>query len=146
MSAYIFGIRDEEVLKRAEILGVAMQLTNILRDIEEDRDMGRIYLPKECLDNFGVSIENIRDGNLTRNLQALLKDLELMARYYYREGNRGIWAIPSKPVRGSIRAASAMYEGILDKIRDNNYNPFLGRVYLRKQEKLLYILWSCFRR
>ena len=73
MSSEILGYSDRKALGYAESLGVAMQMTNILRDVKEDAKMGRIYLPQEDLDRFGVTEEQIFAGSVDDGFRELLR-------------------------------------------------------------------------
>lgn len=72
MMSRIFGIADEKYLLEAEQLGIAMQLTNILRDVKEDKDMGRIYLPEDELDKFNISYKDIINERFDINFKQLM--------------------------------------------------------------------------
>lgn len=82
---HIFGFESPEALNLAEKCGVAFQLTNILRDIREDTDRGRQYLPTDDLVNFGVSEDEIRIGSHTRRFVELMRFEADRARRYYEE-------------------------------------------------------------
>jgi phytoene synthase len=90
MSSEIFGYSDEKTLKYAESLGIAMQLTNILRDVKEDAAMNRIYLPLEDLQKFGVTDKQIFAGEFDKNFVELMKFEIERARNYYAEAEKGI--------------------------------------------------------
>lgn len=142
MSACLFGVKDKQALMKAEQLGVAIQLTNILRDIEEDYHDGRIYIPKDMMTSYGITEEYIENHVFNLGFNLMMAHFETIARYYYDEGNEGLRNIPFKRIRFAIKAASGMYEGILDKIKANGHNPFMGRAHLKKYERLLYVLKS----
>ena len=69
---HVFGFRSVRALLLAEKCGVAFQLTNILRDVREDAEMGRVYLPAEDLDRFGVSVEQLRSGQEDEKFRRLM--------------------------------------------------------------------------
>lgn len=132
---YLFGETNKETLKYAEILGVAMQLTNILRDIDEDADRGIIYLPQEDLKRFHVTSEDIFNKRMTNSMVDLMKFEINRAWELYRHGSQGISHLP-RDVRLSIKLAWYVYSGILRKIKQRGYNPYKGRVFVPLHEKI----------
>lgn len=126
-------------------LGVAFQLTNILRDVGEDAvQRGRIYLPREDLDRFGVTEDQIFSQQLNENYRRLMKFEIDRARMYYARARRGVYMLaPSSrlPVQSSLDA----YGRILDKIEDNDYDSLTKRAYVGKWEKLSIIPLSWYR-
>jgi phytoene synthase len=135
MMTHVLGYHDKAAFQYAEKLGIAMQLTNILRDVQEDKNMGRIYLPQEELQAFGVSEEGIMMERWNPQMCQLMQFQLERAERYYQEAQPGI-ALLNPETRFAIAAASRIYGGVLEKIRQNNFNPFLGRVFLSKNEKL----------
>jgi 15-cis-phytoene synthase len=135
MMTYVLGFNKPETLEYAEKLGIAMQLTNILRDVSEDARMGRIYIPKVELQSFGVSEEDILQGNFTKNVQELIKFQVDRAYRYYSEAEPGIKLL-HKESQFAIYSASRIYSGILKKLKERDYNPFLGRVFVPKSQKM----------
>ncbi len=79
----VLGYRNPQSLDYAETLGIAVQLTNVLRDVGSDASSGRIYLPREELDRFGVSTDDLRNGRMTEELRLLLDFYGERARVYY---------------------------------------------------------------
>ncbi|MBD3287571.1 phytoene/squalene synthase family protein [candidate division KSB1 bacterium] len=144
MMTYVLGYKTERAFLYAEKLGIAMQLTNILRDIKEDKDMGRIYLPQEELLSFGVSHEDIRQENMTDNMKRLMKYNVKRAHSLYREANKGIPMLHTDS-QFAIYSASKIYSGILRKIEARDYNPFLGRVYVPQGKKLQILTQEIFK-
>lgn len=136
MMTYVLGFKDEKkALKYAESLGIAMQLTNILRDISEDIDEDKFYLPTNELKDFSLTKNHFKEKVFTKEVQEYIRFCVERAEKYYEEGNKGITYLDENSQKG-IYAASNIYRGILRKIEKNDYNPFLGRVYLSKKEKL----------
>jgi phytoene synthase len=129
------GATFEQALEPALALGVALQLTNILRDVGEDRVRQRIYLPQEDLRRFGVSEAALLKGVKDEKYVALLKFQIERAREWYRRAEDGIPML-SKDAQLPIRASLDMYSTILDKIEDNRYDNFNKRAYTSKLEKL----------
>jgi phytoene synthase len=136
MSSEILGYADKIALEYAEALGIAMQLTNILRDIREDAEMDRIYLPQEDLRKFGVSEEQIFANKINENFVNLMKFQIKRAREYYEKGEKGI-PLLEKDSRFCVLLASRLYGQILDEIEKQNYNIFEQRAFTSKGQKLL---------
>jgi phytoene synthase len=88
MSSEILGYKDKIALEYAEALGIAMQLTNILRDIKEDAGIGRIYLPQEDLRKFEITEQEIIAGEMSENFVEMMKFQIERARNYYAKGDR----------------------------------------------------------
>lgn len=145
MMSYILGFKNEETLKYAEKLGVAMQLTNILRDIKEDKTRGRIYIPLEDIERFGVSIQDFMSERFTDRFKDLMKFQVDRTLEFYKDSEKGIPML-NKDSRFTIYAASKIYGQILDKLQKLDYNPFLGRVYVPKYQKLSALLSEYFKR
>ena len=126
-------------------LGVAFQLTNILRDVGEDAvQRGRIYLPREDLERFHVTEEQIFSQEIDENYRQLMKFEIERARMYYESARRGVYMLaPSSrlPVQSSLDA----YGRILDKIEENNYDSLTKRAFVGKWEKLAIIPFSWYR-
>lgn len=135
MMAPLLGYRNPEAMGHAEKLGIAMQLTNILRDVREDKNMGRIYIPQEELRMFGVSADDILNERMTEEFRNLMKFQTDRAHRYYDEAEDGIRML-DRDAQFAIYSASRIYRGILRKIELRNYNPFLGRVYVSSQRKI----------
>lgn len=135
MMIHVLGYKNKAAFQYAEKLGVAMQLTNILRDVKEDKNMGRIYLPREELRCFGLSEQDIIHERMTDNLRELMKFQVERAHHYYEEANRGIPMLYRKS-QFAIYSASKIYRGILRKIEARDYNPFLGRVFVSQLKKI----------
>jgi len=125
----------EEALEPALALGVALQLTNILRDVGEDRVRQRIYLPQEDLRRFGVTEASLLKGVKDEKYVALLKFQIARARDWYKRAEDGI-PLLAKDAQLPIRASLDMYSTILDKIESNDYDNFNKRAYTAKWEKL----------
>lgn len=135
MMTHVLGYKDERAFDYAKQLGIAMQLTNILRDIKEDKDMGRIYLPQKDLVRFGVSEQDILKEKITPQLKALMKFQIERADHYYVEAMPGISLLETES-QYAIYSAAKIYRGILRKIEDQDYNPFLSRVFVPSSQKI----------
>jgi phytoene synthase len=138
MTIEVFGYTSEEAVERATDLGIAMQLTNILRDVGEDLDRGRIYIPKEDLIKFNVSEEELFAKEKTSKFIELMKFQISRAREYYSKAFTGIEML-NKDSRLPVYLAHRNYSRILEKIEENEYDVFNKRAYLNQSEKL-YIL------
>jgi len=132
------GVSYEQALEPALALGVALQLTNILRDVGEDRVRQRIYIPQEDLRQFGVSEASLLKGVRDEKYVAMLKFQIERARKWYKVAEDGIPML-AEDARLPVRASLDMYSSILDKIEANNYDNFNKRAYTSKFEKLMMI-------
>lgn len=139
MMTYILGYRDKSALKYAEKLGVAMQLTNILRDIKEDKDMGRIYMPLDELKHFGLTENDFLKENMNDAMYKFIRFQVKRANDYYHQAHDGIKML-SRDSQFAIYSASKIYQSILFKIEARHFNPFLGRVFVNQGKKLLILL------
>ncbi len=135
MMTHVLGYKDERAFDYAKQLGIAMQLTNILRDIKEDKDMGRIYLPQKDLVRFGVLEQDILEEKVTPRLKELMKFQIERADRYYTESMPGISLLETES-QYAIYSAAKIYRGILRKIEEHNYNPFLSRVFVPSSRKI----------
>ena len=135
------GATLEEALDPALSLGVALQLTNILRDVGEDRARQRIYLPREDLQRFGVSETALLKGIRDENYVNMLKFQIARAREWYTRAEAGIPML-APDARLPVRASLDMYSSILNKIEANAYDNFNLRAYTPKWQKLLTIPYS----
>ncbi len=105
-----------ELMKPALDLGTALQLTNILRDIDEDFKIDRIYLPARELEQFGVTEAAIANQEVSASFRALMRFQIARARDYYRAAEPGIAALPNDGSRLTVRLMSTIYGAILDEI------------------------------
>lgn len=117
-------------------LGLAMQLTNILRDVGEDARAGRIYLPLDELHEAGYSEAEVLAATITPAFRRLMEDQIARAQSLYNASRAGI-ALLHPDSRFAIAAAAAIYRGILPKIIANDYDVFTRRAHLTLREKLL---------
>lgn len=135
MSSEIFGYTEPKTLDYAEALGIAMQLTNILRDVGEDARMGRIYLPQEDLRRFNYTEEMLMRGEVNESFTALMKFEIERARSYYKEAEKGI-PLLERDARFTVLLASRIYGGILSEIEKQNYDVFTKRAHTTLFQKL----------
>lgn len=149
MSMPVFGCAPgftEAVAKEPALsLGVAFQLTNILRDVGEDAvTRGRIYLPRDDMEKFGVTEEQIFARRMDDNYAAMMKFQIERARMYYDRALRGVPML-SEFSRLPVQSSLDCYGKILDKIEENGYDTLNYRAYVSKQEKLFEIPFSWYR-
>lgn len=120
----------------AVALGIANQLTNILRDVGEDRGRGRIYLPQDDLARFGYSEVELLAGVLNDNWRDLMRFQVERARAWFNRSEAGVrWLAPD--ARWPVWASLRLYRGILDVIEQHNYDVFNKRAYVPRAGKLL---------
>jgi phytoene synthase len=131
---HIFGFDTRSALPLAEKCGVAFQLTNILRDIREDAERGRVYIPAEDLRRFGVSEDDLRAGRRDEPFLRLMRFEAARARAYYDESAPLLDLIHPRS-RSSLQALIAIYSRLLDRIEGTNYDVFTRRVRLSLFEK-----------
>ena len=139
MMTSVLGYKDERAFGYAKQLGIAMQLTNILRDVKEDKEMGRIYIPQTELAQFGVTAQDILNEKMTPELRALMKFQVERADQYYTEAIPGIPLLKTES-QYAIYSAARIYRGILRKIEECDYNPFLSRVFVPSTQKIKILL------
>jgi len=129
-------VKNKDANKHAVDLGIAMQLTNIARDIYEDAIMNRVYLPKDWLKE--ISIEHLKSDSteeIQTQMNEILRKLIDLSEIYYQNGFSGMKYIPIK-TRLAIFFAAKIYRAIGMKIKGNNYQYSNERVYLNKLNKL----------
>ena len=133
----IINTKDAEARKHAIDLGIAMQLTNIARDVYEDAKMNRLYLPKEWLGQVSISdlTDNKLDDQKKKLIELSIKNLIELSDKFYANGFSGMKFIPLR-TRLAIFFAAKIYKGIGEKIKSGGYVYKLERVYLNKLEKL----------
>jgi phytoene synthase len=138
---HIFGFENPEALRLAEGCGVAFQLTNILRDVREDAEHGRVYLPAEDLEKFGVKAEELAGPDLSPALRNLLAFEADRARAYYREA-QPLTDLVDRRSRASLKALIGIYSRLLERISNSGYEVLAGRVRVPAWEKI-WILARC---
>jgi phytoene synthase len=141
MMTLLMGARRPEVVARACDLGLAMQLTNICRDVGEDADNGRVYLPRHWLVEAGVDPEVLlAHPRFSPGLGEVVARVLAVAADHYRLADIGIRALP-RDTRLAIRAARLIYADIGRVIAKNGYDSISARAYTSKWRKV----WLCFR-
>jgi phytoene synthase len=138
MSMYIVGFKSHGAVPYAIKLGVALQMTNILRDVGEDYRNGRLYLPREELAFHGIREADIAEGCVTDNWRQFMKFQIDRTRQLYKDSWAGI-KILEREGQLAIGAASTLYEGILKDIEDHDYNVFDRRASLSAWEKIAHL-------
>jgi phytoene synthase len=129
MSMYIVGFKNNDAAAYAIKLGVALQLTNILRDVGEDYRSGRLYLPREEMAFYGIRESDIAEGRLTDNWRQFMKFQINRTRQLYEESRTGIKLL-EREGQLAVGSASVFYQGILDEIEKKDYNVFTRRASL----------------
>jgi len=131
MMSRIFGLEAPETRERAAQMGIALQLTNILRDAREDLlKLDRVYLPADEMERFGVGEETIRDGRVTPEWQAFMRFQIARARAYYAAGARGLSDLAGNGSRHTARLMSRIYAAILDVIEERGGDCLTERAYV----------------
>lgn len=139
LSAEIFGYQDRRTLEYAADLGMAFQLTNIIRDVGEDARRNRIYLPLDEIERHGVSLADISGSRETDNFRRLMAFQIERALGYYREAFVKLPAVDRRAQRAGIIMA-AIYRTLLDEIRRDGCRVLTRRVSLTPIRKL-WIAW-----
>jgi len=135
MSMHIVGFSGPEAIPYAVKLGVALQITNILRDVGEDYQAGRVYLPQEELAAFGITEDQIAAGRVDDRWREFMRFQIARNRVLYQEAWPGI-ALLDRDGRFAIAAAAVLYRGILDDLETHDYNNFTRRSFVNKRGKV----------
>tara|TARA_B100000745_G_C19909447_1_gene305091 strand:- start:36 stop:572 length:537 start_codon:yes stop_codon:yes gene_type:complete len=138
----VFGYEDDQAVEYAIDLGIALQLTNILRDISEDLEIGRVYLPSEELAEYGVTVDDLHNKHITPDFIRFMKFQIARARKYLESGVR-LFPLLDKQSRQCPETMTRVYEILLDQIEKNNYDVLNYRASLSKFQKikLLSVIW-----
>ena len=132
----VFGYDDQSAKEYAVDLGLAMQLTNILRDLKEDSGRDRIYIPLDELARFGYSEDELKRGVINDSFRGLIAFQVERARAYYASSSR-LFSLVSAESRACPRVLHAAYRAILDRIESSGYDVFSRRIGLSAAEKLM---------
>jgi phytoene synthase len=132
MMAHLMNVREPEALRRAADLGIAMQLTNICRDVAEDEQRGRVYLPQELLERNG-------SADADRRAATAVEELLRRAERFYRSGDVGLRRLPLRCVLG-IRAARLIYADIGRQLARTGFDVRAGRAVVSRGRKLWLVL------
>jgi squalene synthase HpnC/squalene synthase HpnD len=131
---HVFGFQDPHALELAQNLGIAFQLTNILRDISSDLALGRVYIPAEDLSRFGCGTAELQRGRVTASVRELLRFEAERAWRFYREGSRLIGKVDADS-RAALWALVRIYSSLLARIEELDFDVFSARVRLSATEK-----------
>ncbi|OZI33866.1 squalene synthase HpnD [Bordetella genomosp. 10] len=140
LSASIFGYGDPATLEYAEKLGLAFQMTNIIRDVGDDARRGRIYLPIDELQRFGVKAADILNGKYSEGFPALMAFQAQRARELYREAMRALPESDRRAQRPGLMMA-AIYHALLDEIERDDWQVLHQRISLTPLRKL-WLAWK----
>jgi 15-cis-phytoene synthase len=136
MSSAVMGYLDNvNGTQEAVALGVAMQLSNILRDVGEDADRGRIYLPLEDLERFGYSEQDLFNKVVDNRWRDVMQFQIQRNREYYELAEQGISKLQSES-RWAVWTSLMLYRGIIDQVEKNGYQNFSQRAYVSDMKKL----------
>jgi len=141
----IFGYRDPRAEKLAEETGVAFQLTNIIRDVREDAQLGRVYLPREDFARFGLDVYALTNGSAPEVLRPVLEFEALRARGFYRAAD-DLLPLIDEDSRPALWTLVEIYRRLLERIIARNYDVFSGKVKLSTAEKLTVLSKGFWRR
>ena len=139
LAAEIFGSQDRQTQKYAHDLGMAFQLTNIIRDVGEDARRGRVYLPIDELKRFDVPLADILNGRHSDNFRRLMEFQIERAEQYYAQAMAALPAIDRKAQRPGLVMA-AIYRTLLDEIKRDGCQVLSQRTSLPPMRKL-WIAW-----
>jgi phytoene synthase len=131
----IFGFCEERAKKYAEQCGIAFQLTNILRDVKEDAERGRVYLPIEDLRKFDYTLEELRGGVLDERFRELMRFEAERARAYFAAA-RNLLPLVEETSKPALWAMIEIYQRILDRIIQRQFDIFHNPIRLAGAEKI----------
>ena len=139
----VFGYDDPRAKEYAVDLGLAMQLTNIMRDVKEDSQRGRIYIPIDEINSFEYSEQQLMDGVVNEAFLELMRFQAKRARRYFESGKR-LLPLLSSQSRACPAVLHGVYSAILDRIEASGFNVFDRRIGLTKGEKIFITakLWA----
>ncbi|WP_322999526.1 presqualene diphosphate synthase HpnD [Castellaniella sp.] len=140
LSASIFGYTDPRTLEYAETLGLAFQMTNIIRDVGDDARRGRIYLPADDMAQHGVTVDDVLDGRHTDGFTALMRQQTQRARDLYRDAMRLLPDADRRAQRPGLMMA-AIYHTLLDEIERDGWHVLNQRMALTPIRKF-WLAWK----
>ncbi|HTA43080.1 MAG TPA: phytoene/squalene synthase family protein [Bryobacteraceae bacterium] len=142
-TVHVFGFASpdsrEAALPLAEQCGIAFQLTNILRDVREDAELGRVYIPLEDLDGFGVRVDDLRERRRTEQFGRLMEFEADRARRYYRESAPLLNLIDPQS-RPALWALISIYSRLLEHVAESHFDVLTRRISLSSAEKTWIVL------
>jgi squalene synthase HpnC/squalene synthase HpnD len=142
---HVFGFRDPRALDLAEKLGLAFQLTNIIRDVRDDFSLGRVYLPSEDLSRFNVSPQDFARAETTLGLRELLRFEATRAWQAYEEG-AALFQLVDADSRSTLWLLAHIYSALLSRIEALDFSVLAERVRLSKPEKMMFMARARFGR
>ena len=140
----VLGCNDPKAGESAVGLGVAMQLTNIIRDIPEDLDRGRVYLPQDEIDRFNLTKQDLLGHNISDKFIRLLRFQSERAREFYLKAENGLGFISDLRSRMVAAAIKELYLGILDSIERKGFDVFSKKIALSFWRKIGCLLKAVF--
>src|SRR5436305_1982840 len=140
---HVFGFTDARALDLAEKLGLAFQLSNIIRDVHEDYKLGRVYLPEEDLARYGVSPEDFGRNEATLGIHELLRFEADRAWQLYEEGSALLDSIDSDS-RSALWLLLHTYSALLGRIEALDFAVFGEKIRLSKAEKMVFMAQARF--
>ena len=144
MFAHIVGVKNEEALLHACQLGIAMQISNICRDVKEDAKMGRCYLPVDLLSRRQLSPPSVGLDASNEKLAVVVSELVELAESFYRESEKGIVALP--PQAGlAVLIARSVYSAIGKKVKSRGSKAWVKRIWIRTPFKVALAIKSVIR-
>ncbi len=135
---HVFGFHDARALDLADKLGLAFQLTNIIRDVHEDYQLGRLYLPEEDLVRYRVSPQDFGGSEATLGVRELLRFEAERAWQFYEEGS-ALLGLIDPDSRGALWLLVHTYSALLGRIESLGFAVFGEKVRLPKTEKMMFI-------
>lgn len=142
---HIFGYKDREAERLAEETGIAFQLTNIIRDVKEDAQMGRVYLPQQDLQRFGISEAELVNFDHPERFRPLLEFEAQRALDFYQSAEKLLPFI-DEDSQPALWTLVEIYRRLLEKIAANGYNVFGEKIRLTTSEKVVVLLKGLWRR
>jgi presqualene diphosphate synthase len=143
LSVRVFGMERDDGIKLAHHLGRALQLTNILRDLDEDAEIGRLYLPREALDRAGVTTDDPRAALAARGLGQACGELVERARQHFAEADRIMARTPRRAVRAP-RVMSKVYRAMLERMVTRGWSAPRERARVPRTHLLWIVLRHAF--
>lgn len=135
----VFEYADPQAEQKGEFLGIAFQLTNILRDVREDAGRGRIYIPQQELRDHGVTEREILEGRWSAPMHELLRAFADRAETYYQQA-RPVADLVARESRPTLRIMTEIYHGILAAVRKLDYRVFEQRARVPTWKKMAIVL------
>jgi phytoene synthase len=139
---HVFGFRDPRATELAEQMGIAFQLTNILRDLGQDYRMGRVYLPREDFERFGCRPEELERQNAPEGGLAKMLRFEAQRAWEFYERAWMLIPLVNEDSRRALWALARIYSGLLEEIERREFDVFSSRARLRTAEKIAILFWA----